>query len=697
MKCKNIKKFTFSDFCGGINKSLTRTDIKANELSDSLNMYQSGSFLTAREGFCSNNSFNFGEDFNDCDIKLIGSQIYTDDGLMKIYHLCKNNSGNYKNAIFIVNSNGFLKQISLPVCNSNDFSGGIEKINCCLIKGKPSFGNGIFILFSVADGLGEITFKKIYEINSFITGIFEITANEIYSPLVMVNGRGNKFSSLSATARTNYPKPSMLEDFNLLSTGFRACFKTDGVSDGFYLPVKNLSSNEDENIKVKLTVQDGTVYNFTIPYDSNFSGYNEIDSKNIRVGVNREAGYIFFQDNTLTSAPPKISEGLYNNLEITAYKPYGNSILFTSSVSESFNSRAYLSGCKKQGNAVFYSKKNNPLYFPSSSVAYFGDKSGVVTAFSQQNDRLIIFKAHQIGICSKVSTQDYNTELIILGKSNRRATAEKMDISSINTGIGCIYPETLVNCANRLVFLGTDKKVYTITSSANYLQRLYKISEKIENTLALLSINSNAFAVNFKGHYLLFVNKSCFLFNYNTDAFLSASSPNSKSASKQALGWFEFEFNIGNGTPFSALSIDDDLSVLVPTTLYVASNEIFIYTFGGDTDGFVTSDGDIDHRSFKVKMTTKASDFDSNRLKKINGLSLDFGKIVFEEPPCNITLKYINENLAVNGTNIIEQEEKDQVVIKRNPLISGVKNFGFSLESNCRFSLKKAQVEYKEY
>lgn len=698
MKCKKINKFTFSDFSAGINKELFRTDIKDNELCDALNMYQLGSLLTARKGLKNDSSFLLGTDFNDCDIKLIGSRIYTDEGLIKIYHLCKKNSNTYKNSILILKSDGSKNQISISDCKTADFSNGIEKINCCIIKGKPSFGNGFYILFSVTDGNGEISLKKIYEINSFITGVYEISPDEIYAPLVMVNGRGNKFSTLSATARTNYPKPSMLEDFNLLSTGFRACFKTDGVSDGFYLPVKNLTDKADENIKAKLTVENGTVYTFTIPYDESYSAYNTIDSKQIRIGVNREAGYIFFQDNTLNSAPPKITEGLYNNLEITAYKPYGSGLIFTSTVSESFNSRAYLSGCKKQGNAVFYSKKNNPLYFPSSNISYFGDKSGVVTAFSQQNDRLIVFKAHQIGICSKISSSEYNTELIILGKSDKRTTFEKMDISSINTGIGCICPETLVNCANRLVFLGTDKKIYTITSSANYLQRLYKLSDKIGNTLSSISIDGNAFAVNYKGHYMLFINHRCFLFNYNTDAFLSASSPNSKASSKNKLGWFEFEFNIGNASLFSALSIDDNLIVIARATLTSPSNKIYLYSFNGETDSFVTSGGVIRNYGFPVKMKTKASNFGSNKKKKILGISVCFGKETFNSYLCDIKLKYLNENTTVTGTTINEhREQAEQTVIKRNPLISGVKNFGFSLESNNRFSVKQAEIEYKEY
>lgn len=697
MNCKKIKKFTFTDFSGGVNKSLIRTDIKDNELCESINMYQSGSLLTARKGFRVDSSFLLGTDYNDCDIKLISSQIFTDEGILKIYHICKNNSGIYKNAILILKSDGSKSQISIDELNSENFSSGISKINCCIIKGKPSFGSGIFLLFSVKNGLEELSFKKIYEINSFMTGVFQITPEEIYAPLVMVNGRGDSFSTLSASARTNYPKPSMLEDFNLLSTGFRACFKTDGVSSGFYLPVKNLSANEDENIKATLTLQNGIVYSFTIPYDSNYSAYTEIDSVKIRIGVNREAGFVFFQNNSLTLTPPKSTEGLYNNLEITAYKPYGNSSLFTATVSESFNSRAYLSGCERQGNAVFYSKKNNPLYFPNSNISYFGDKSGVVTAFSQQNDRLIVFKAHQIGICSKVTSSDYNTELIILGKSNRRTTAEKMDISTINTGIGCIYPETLVSCANRLVFFGTDKKVYTITSSANYLQRIYKISEKIENTLSEISVGSTAFAVNYKGHYMLFINDRCFLFNYNTDAFLSASSPNSKSSSKQALAWFEFELNIGVATLFSALSIDDKLIVVAKATLNSPSSKIYLYTFKGDKDYHITLGGALLYYTYKVKMMTRASDFKSNKNKRITGLSLCFGAPTFERNLSNITLKYISDNSQVTATSIIEHNEAaEQITVKRNPLINGVKYFGFSLESDYRFSLKQAQVEYKE-
>ncbi len=695
MICKNIKTYPITSFDGGINKNLLKTEIKNNELSDSLNMWYKGGKIVTRDGINLKRTFALSNSLSGANIRYLGNSTYSNEGLTKFYQLTKEANETIQTAVYVVNSDGSSIAVLQEVINKSSFENEIADVVCSIIKGKAIKGSGIFIVQAVIDVEDNIVKKQYYELYKNRTNSYVIYPSDIYAPLVMVNGRGNNFSSLSSSEKTNYPKPSLLEDFNLLSNGFRSCFKTDGVSSKFYLPVKELSSNFRENITAKFTAVNGSVYTWQIPYSANESVYVTVDSTQVKIAVNRTSGCVSFKDNSSNDyALPKV-EGLYNNLEITAYKPYGNNDIFTGTVFESFNSRAFVSGCRFGVNTVYFSKRNNPLYFPSSNVAYFGDKSAAVTALVAQNDRLIAFKAHKIGICSTINYSEYNTELIILGKANKRGTLERMDIKTVNTGIGCTYPETLINCANRLVFLGSDMKVYTITSSANYLQRLYKISENIDGLLFDVQINHNAFAADYKGHYMLFLDNKCYLFNYNTDAFLSASSPNGSVKKRHSIGWYCFEYNIGNAALFSSIALEDNIIILGRSTDNNANGNIFHFTISGDKDTYFVSEQQNIQLSFLSRFATKAYDMDTYKYKKILGLRIVFGKEAFSSSK-NITLKYCSQNCYSNAKTIATiAAVGEEFETKRIPIIFVSEYFGFMVECNSKISVKEAFVEYQ--
>ncbi len=695
MICKNNKQFCFSSFDGGINKNLLKTEIKTNELCDSLNMWYKNGKIVTRDGLNLIGSANIPNILSGCSIKFLGNSTFSNEGLTKFYQLTKEDNEKVQTGVYVSNSDGTNIILMQEAALKSAFQNEISDVVCSIIKGKAIKGSGIFIIQAVIDSQNNVVRKLYYELYKDRTNTYVINPSEIYAPIVTINGRGNKFSTLSATEKTNFPKPSLLEDFNLISNGFRSCFKTDGVSTKFYLPVKELSNFENENIVIKYTALDGSVYRWQISYGAVDSNFVTIGGTAVRATVNRGAGCIGFENSSSQNYVLANVEGLNNNLEITAYKPYGDDDIFTGKVFESFNSRAFISGCRFGVNTVYYSKSNNPLYFPSSNVAYFGDKSSVVTALVAQNDRLIAFKAHIIGICSTINNSEINTEMVVLGKSNKRGTAERMDIKTVNTGIGCVYPETLVNCANRLVFLGSDMKVYTITSSANYLQRLYKISENVDYYLYDIPFDNKAFAANYQGHYMLFLNNKCFLFNYNTDAFLSASSPNGNAKSRNSIGWYFFEFNIGNAYLFSSIALADSIIVLGRSTADNSNGNILKFSFGSGVDTGIISEQQTTPVNILSRFSTKAHDMDTYKYKKITGLKIVFGKEAFSTVK-NITLRYCGPNCYSNAKTITTQiKEGEEFVIKRIPLIFVSDYFGFKLECEGKMSVKEAFVEYQ--
>ena len=181
----------------------------------------------------------------------MGNSTYSDEGLTKFYQLTKEDEEKVQTAVLITNSDGSSIIILQEPVYKSSFQNDIKDTVCCIIKGKAIKGSGIFIVQSIIDSEDNVVSKRYYELYKNRTNSYVIEPYEIYSPLVMVNGRGDKFSTLSASQKANFPKPSLLEDFNLLSGGFRACYKTDGVSSKYYLPVKELSNNTNERIIVK--------------------------------------------------------------------------------------------------------------------------------------------------------------------------------------------------------------------------------------------------------------------------------------------------------------------------------------------------------------------------------------------------------------------------------------------------------------
>ena len=130
-----------------------------------------------------------------------------------------------------------------------------------------------------------------------------------YVPLVMINGRGSESTGNPRPAGTVY------EGYNLLTPRFRARFTTENeASRFFYLPVKQL---DDDEVEVRFTDTDGSVYAFVIPAGSDES---ETNPDGIQVRVNRTGGYVYCYQPSAGAVRWFPATGVSDNLEITASK-----------------------------------------------------------------------------------------------------------------------------------------------------------------------------------------------------------------------------------------------------------------------------------------------------------------------------------------------------------------------------------------
>lgn len=693
MSKNSLREFTFSAFDGGINWRTFKSSIKNNELSDCRNMIFYQGALVTRPGIEVINELNLTDANKGYNITPLGSVNYTDDSGIKLFLVSRNEDGIFYNSILVLKADGSCNYFQLLNFDSVYYENGIDGVNCIVFNGKETIGTGIYIMMGVIDTVGSICAKYIFELNSDFNSVSIINSSQIYAPLVYLNGRGNKYYNLESSSKT-FPSPKVLEDYNMLSSGFRAAFTTDSVSDTFYLPVKNLSSRQGENIEISYTNGNGNVFEWTIPYDDNSSELVNVGGTKYKFTVNRNAGKISSSVESGTALGLPMAEGIHNNLVIKAYKAPENDRLFKMTVSESFNSRVFLSGYSNEGNLICFSKRNNPLYFPTSNLAFFGDKTSNVVAIKPQNDRLVIFKAHQIGICSSVKYSEYNVDFILSGNQSRASVSEKMEVMTVNTGVGCIYPDTILNCANRLVFWGSDKRVYTMTSTSNYLQRFYRISDKIDSRLCSFKVAYNAFALDWGGRYMLFADNQCFAFDYNTPEFLASTTANG-SKSKKDLAWFYLNYNFGIAKPFYAMRVNEDIVVLAKINAYGGAKKIVCYTFGGAEDQKASSLTAYKFEPIRSSFATAVSDLNDEHIKRIVGIEFTFSTEL-SISDSTLSLEYMNENKSVYISEIEPNGSSDsEIVIKKTPCIGGERRFGISLDRNDCFGIKQIKVIYK--
>ena len=691
---KNVlKEFVFDNFEGGINASTLKSRIDDNELFESVNMEIADGILKTREGICNIGGIKLNPENIPFEIKPMGSLIYTDEDAVKLFFINGKKDGVFQSCILVCDSKGGLNFIRVASCNSKNYDYDIQNMNCICFSGKELFGAGIYIVLSAIDVTGKVCDKFIYELEKNFSTVNPINISDIYAPLVFANGRGESYSDLPISKRT-FPSPRLLEGFNAFSSGFKAAYTTDGISSVFYLPCKNLTKVKGENIMIVYTDENGNKFSWTIPYNLETSNEVNVLGKTLVWSVNRSMGKLHLLNNAGEDAYLPMSLGIYNNLVITAYKQPDDDSLFKMSVSCNFNSRVFLSGNAQNGNAVYFSKQNNPLYFPKGNVGYFGDKSANITAISQLNDRLVIFKAHQVGICSYIKTSEINVDDVLDGRTTRLSDSEKMDIKTINTGIGCVYPESILNCANRLLFLGSDKRVYAVTSTSNYLQRFYRVSDKIEPILSIGDESKFVFAIDYNGKYMLFVDDECYSFDHNNPVFLYATT-SSMRRHKDNIGWFYHKYNFGAVNPVFAVCSKRDVAIVSQYANQGYATDIVLHAIGGVYDQKMINAYDYETVGIYSKFVTKSTSFDNNSLKKIVGIEAVFGKdYEGNSQPINVYYHDSNKNAFINTINC-ENFSYDENAVRIIPCIFAVRHFGIEFERASALSVKHIKISYK--
>ncbi len=205
----------------------------------------------------------------------------------------------------------------------------------------------------------------------------------------------------------------------------------------------------------------------------------------------------------------------------------------------------FLAGNTKESEKalVVWSDLNKPLFFSENGYAYVGDKSQRVTAVEKQGESLIILKEREI-----YSTQYMSASTTIDAKNLENQSV--VDITSaevtfpmlqVHGFIGCDCPNTVQMCRNRLVWLHSDGKVYTLTNANQYNERsILEVSSMIERDLGAQAAASlrSALSADWEGNYVLVAGNRIYLMDYNSYGYANVSSYSKSDNAQLLIPWW---------------------------------------------------------------------------------------------------------------------------------------------------------------
>ncbi len=666
---------------GGIVTSLHPSVIGNNRLSDGYNIWNKNGILSSRPGICATENGLISNQITNDDIKMYYSN-FPYENLDDYNNLCAmvKNLGYSGTQIdfFAIDSKGEVHRISNIMLKNDSNTEKYNVKNLIFIKSKKISGCGIFVILPVhiinSETAEERKEVQYFELDTDYKSFIKISRESLYRPIIVKNGYGNLAPS---DIRREF-KESRPEGVSLLNGSFEARFIFDGVSHTFALPV---AFAEDAPIEIHC-------YRTETSYDKLIIGPGEFQSqtfdhlgRDIYVTVNRRVGKVYLRYDSEPYAMPKRFGG--ESLRIYSYSDVSGADyeIFSSSVSPIlFDSRLFIAGGENRGNKVYYSSKTEHLYFCEDYSVSVGNKSYDLTALSMQSKYIIAFKAREIFRLSITCTDEIPIQKLELDSKGLVFEKPKCTVTQINDSLGCDLPDTIVTCANRLVWFHSDGVVYTLYGSNLYTEgSIYELSSDISNLLTDIpkAHLTHAFAADLNGYYALGLHNRLFLMDVRVSGFRYLSNQNLKK--ENTLTWFLwkspeetcfFSGFLCGGKEYFVLSSDNG------QVLYTAK-------LSGEKDIITKSDGTEEKiPNFSLSSAVFGENFDNIDTISFNALS---------NHPASV--KVFDQNREFMGHRIAKGEEFKTYII---PHVYKKGSIGIKIEGRGEFKLKDISCCFKE-
>lgn len=499
LKKQPIKSFRVKELDGGLDCVNPPQGIKDNCVCQSSNMWYNNSSFCTRPGFKGDiekavNTTVYGEGELSYDItdtvvyyegnyhRIATANVFTEDYAYYIY-------------VYLADLYDCIKPIGYMsfLRYSNDVFH--VPVSVRFFNGKPQQGGGVFAVIALQNIYdSEDKIYNIYEINNDFTD-WERVEN-YYVPTVYINGRGNKYQQAKTEKGFSSASPKVLESQNMLDGKFYAYFTSDSYSDSFRLPFNGIA---DEEVVCRIYSSLNEYTEWVIPSGSN-KDTKTFMGDSITAIINREKGSIYFQMNGIERAIPIIGLHPENNIKITAVKEVkdGFAKIANSTCAYRENSKLLLVG-GENGNTVYVSDYDNPLYFPIDSSVDVGESNSAIVAISSQQGKIIVLKEHEI-YALKMKQGDVINKVSLLTDNNKSfRKSDGFTVEQISDKIGCKDSRTLTLCGYKNVWLGRDYAVYSLDLSRK--QALEKISDNIGTISG--NLYDKVFSAGSDKHYIL--------------------------------------------------------------------------------------------------------------------------------------------------------------------------------------------------
>jgi hypothetical protein len=266
------------------------------------------------------------------------------------------------------------------------------------------------------------------------------------------------------------PAGTLLEDINLLGSGFKETYSGDAIGKDFALSLKPLDGTP---VIVKV---DNVIKTLTTDYT--------VDAYNAKI--------------TFVVAPPTGT----NNVEITAYKIFSGfadrikKCAFSVKFGGSSDTRMFVSGNPAMPEYVWRLGLNDPAYAPENGFYTFPDK---VMGFAKQYDYLVV-------------ERENGKHQITFDLSSGEASFPS---KPINDQVGTIAPKSIQIVENNPVSLSKNGVFMLTQSNVRDERNVQHISANVDAKL-LIELNlDKAVSVDYQRKYWLAVNGNVYVFDYS--------------------------------------------------------------------------------------------------------------------------------------------------------------------------------------
>ncbi|MBQ7128568.1 MAG: hypothetical protein IJO19_01090, partial [Clostridia bacterium] len=403
---------------------------------------------------------------------------------------------------------------------------------------------------------------------------------------------------------------------------------------------------------------------------------------------NEDYSFVFPSNGSIRNNLEVVVKNSENVLETAKIAKCKISETYGGTVGHSTGTRSFVAG---GDNKVYFSDIDNPYYFDENCYFAVGMQGERVTALKKQSGYLVIFKENSIYYTYETEIDSENISSSVQNQSLVDIVAQYMyKIQTVNSDIGCDLPKTIKLCMNKLVFANKNGNVYTLNSLNNYSERnVYLVSGLIKDKLQNCNTNNweRAFAVDYNGYYILFIDDKGFCLNYNRNAFkyVGSYTTDSNVTKYGMFSWWIWKFpqylraGISNDTEIQLILYDENAS---------AYEEIYTY------NTLLSDEPETETESYIV---SKFFDFSQNDCyKSIDKLVLEIGN----DYDCNVSVDLMTDGGTIYSLpeEVIQKGERGTPSYLKTktirPKIRLCRKFGFKIFANGPLAISAVIINY---